>query len=248
MLRRFLIAQLRFDLRPDVVKALGLDIVQQQNMKTKLGFHQAADFALLHRKHRSIERLDHHSAADKTEIAAIRRRARVLRMLPGQFGELARILLRLLQQLFRLGPDLRLVGGTGAGIDRQQDMPCLAFLAGQLGFVLVEVFFHLGFVQRHFLCQILLRQGQIFDPHLLRLLEFSLMRVVVLLGSIGRQLYLCPVLFRHQRGNGDAALLGKQTGETIDCGLRHETGTKSGKRHLLHHQILAHARFEQSRG
>jgi hypothetical protein len=64
-----------------------LDVGQLDDVVAELGLHQAADLALLQREGRVLERLGHRAAREEVEVAALRRRARVLRVLLRDVGE-----------------------------------------------------------------------------------------------------------------------------------------------------------------
>src|SRR3972149_3448179 len=84
----------------------GPDAGQAHDMEPEFRFDRAEDFSLLHPEYGVLERFDHHAASDQSEVAALGRRARVLRMPPGELGEARREFARFGEQPF--GFELRL--------------------------------------------------------------------------------------------------------------------------------------------
>jgi hypothetical protein len=88
-LRDLLALEVGLDLRPHLVERAhlrGRDAVELDHVPAEFALHGAGDFARFHREHRVVERLDHRAARVAAELSSLRRRARVLRVLPREVG------------------------------------------------------------------------------------------------------------------------------------------------------------------
>ena len=91
-------------------------------MVAKPALHHLADAAGLEGECGIGKRLDHGFAAEKAQVAALGRRARILRVLLGQFGKALRLGLDVLEQVFGLLPGCSQCRRIGFFVSGNQDM------------------------------------------------------------------------------------------------------------------------------
>jgi hypothetical protein len=107
----------------------------------EVGLDRADDVARLCGEHRVLERLHHRAPRERAKVAALRRRAGILRVRLRELAELRGIGLRLREQRLRLFLRRCLLVVRRVGLDRDQDVRSLAFL-------LRRVLLRIGVVRR----------------------------------------------------------------------------------------------------
>ena len=106
LLLRELSAYLDLDLGPNAFKAALLAtalVGQADDVISEIGFDHPAGFTDLQSVGHVLEGLDHRTATEEVEVATIDCRSRVLRVFPGQLGEVLRMLRDFHQQSLGLG-------------------------------------------------------------------------------------------------------------------------------------------------
>ena len=149
-----------------------LDVGHLDDVVAELGFDQAADLALAQRESRVLESLGHGAAGEEVEVAALRGRARVLRVLLRDLGEAVRRLLHGRQQFLGLGLRLVALGRRRVLGHGDQDVAGAAlFLAAQARGILLVIGLEVLLVDGDALLDGLQVQHHVFDVGLLGRLE-----------------------------------------------------------------------------
>ena len=186
-----------------------------------------AEFALHHLhlvlaelEGRILERLHHHAAAEPAEVAALLRRARVLRILFRQIREPAGILFQFGHQfvgfVFRLHQDV-----AGAALLFHAELAGAAFVGGA----------QLAFGRRLLARERFGGEHHVFDPHALRRAEIGLVGLVMRLDLRLVDLDLRQILLHLEARVGNFAALRFQRVDLRHHGARRDGGIGDGARH-----------------
>ena len=163
-------------------------------MQTELRLDDAAGLAGLERKGGVLETLDHHPAAEQAEIAALRRRARVLRVFLRELGELLGRRLHFCEDLLGLLVRRLARGFVRIGRQLDQDVARTPLLANAILATRLRVrFLQLRVRHRGCLAERLGREHDVLDPNPFGRSIFRFVRFVVRLRLLGRDRHLVEV-------------------------------------------------------
>ena len=235
----FLLLQAGGDLFFDGGKVRLLDIVQTQDVITKVGFHHAAHLALGQFERGVFKRLDHHALGKIAQIAALGGRARVLRARARQFGKTARIGFQLFQQRFGLLARLGARSGVGILAGGNQDMRHPALLRRQFGTVLFEILADFFVADLDAGGQLVLAEHHILGAHHVWCLIAFALRVVIGFHRLVVNFDLSGKLLRAQHPGADLARLANQLVDALNAGVGHQRRAGDAVQLFLNQQIVA---------
>ena len=222
-----------------------LDALELQNVVAELGLHRPANLALLHAEGGIGERRHIHLALRPAEVAALLRRARILRELLRERREILAAL-RALQNGFGLGLDRRILLRIG---DLQQDVPHAALLGlrialRRLGLLLLEERLELRIIDAHVRGELGEAHLDIAQVHRFGRHVVGLVRIVIGLDGrlIGRR--LGGILRGRQREPGELALLARECAQAGELGGGHETRAVEGHVELAQLHVAPEQRLD----
>ena len=232
LLRHFLPPEVRFDLSLHLVeraRLFGRHADESNHVPAELALDRAGDLAGLHGEHGVVEGLHHRAARVAAEVAALRRRARILRTLLGELAELRGIGLGLRRDLVRglLCRGALRLARIGFHCDQDVRRLPLLLLAVGLGRAVV---LRLHLLRRHgnLREQGILRQHDILEFRFLGRLEGGRIGVVerLLLGRVDGD--VLDERLDVDIGGFDLALLLDQVHERDHRCLRHDAAARDG--------------------
>ncbi len=247
-LLRLLLLQVALDIGADLLERLGLrglDGGQPNDVKAEVRLDDVADLAFLQFERNLFERLDHHAPAEKAEIAALGRRAAVLRVFAREFFEVDGLCPDLCENFIRLLAGGRLVGALGG----QQDVTRAALLLGTVArLVLVVIGPDVGFGNRSGTGNRFRRKYQVLDLHVLGRFEQRPILLVKLRDLCIGDLHLGQELLRSKTQLPHLALLAQHAFDALGHLLRHDRRLHDCLHQRLFAHVLAHALVEHRTG
>ncbi|ABA47513.1 hypothetical protein BURPS1710b_2469 [Burkholderia pseudomallei 1710b] len=221
-----------------------LHVGRLQDMEAEIALHDTADFVLLQRERGVVERraARRRAARDEAEVAPLRRRRRILRVLLGDLREPVRMRLHFGEQLLGLRPRGGLLGCARVLRRGDEDVAhahlrVRAVMRDVVVVILLDV--DVARLRRGGGCR--LRVDEILDRCRLARRERLLVGIVV--GGdlrVGR-LHLRRIVGRLQHHRLHFALLLGEFGQTARDALRRERARYDAGRNLLQREVVTHA-------